>query len=85
MEAVQRLRESINEQLDRLVEEIEMQRNAFALHGDRISWAEEEGGQQHAVEGELISSAPFGDNEQRKVSAKGSPSRVSFSDAPANE
>lgn len=84
MEAVQRLRESINEQLDRLVEEIELQRNAFALHGDRISWAEGEGGQHAADEGEIIN-ATFGDNERRKVSAKGSPSRVSFSDAPMNE
>lgn len=42
MEAIQRVRDSINEQLDRLVEEIELQRGAFAIQGHRMSSAEEE-------------------------------------------
>jgi len=72
MEAIQRLRESINEQLDKLVEQIESQKGAFALHGDRISWAEDE-----AEEEEKEADATT-NNESRRVSAKGSPSRVSF-------
>ena len=37
MEAIHRLRESINDQLDHLVDEIEHQHEALAIHGDKIS------------------------------------------------
>uniref|UniRef100_A0A915MIZ3 Uncharacterized protein n=2 Tax=Meloidogyne incognita group TaxID=654580 RepID=A0A915MIZ3_MELJA len=83
IEVIHRLRESINEQLNHLVDQIEHQ-NAFPMHGDRISLEEyceneveqDDNGKNREPDQEVkLRELPSG---KQKSSTKSSPSRVSF-------
>uniref|UniRef100_A0A914M4R2 Transient receptor ion channel domain-containing protein n=1 Tax=Meloidogyne incognita TaxID=6306 RepID=A0A914M4R2_MELIC len=83
IEVIHRLRESINEQLNYLVDQIEHQ-HAFPMHGDRISLEEyceneveqDDNGKDREPDREVkLREIPSG---KQKSSTKSSPSRVSF-------